>query len=381
VRLLKWSVTVAVVACIAAGCQGRKAELKTTQVDSASAVAAARNTLFRQARSTDAEARTRAIETLGLMVGQEAGSVLLENLKHPAVAVRFSAAMACGDVRYAPAGPVVREMLANESTDQSIQCAAIYCLHRLGDDTYTDRLAKILYDGQPEARANAALVMGKLGLAAGVRPLYDRLKTEHDSRVQFQIAESLAALRYERSFGLLTSKAWVGEPPEQLMAVQALGRTRNERAKTELIQAYQPDRPPPVRLAAAAGLARMGDNRGANIAMKAIQDPEGFAKDCVGKSVKLTEAQKAQYQTLGALALGEMSEPGVVDVLMPLLNAKDPTVTIAAAKSILNRLAPPQPPKAAAGPAVPTGPAAGATRPAAPAASAPPVMRTAPPRE
>lgn len=367
-------------AALAGGCQSRQSELETAHVNPAAAVTAARSTLFRQANSADAEARTRAIETLGLMIGQQAGPVVMENLSHPAVAVRFSAAMACGDCRYAPAGPKMRELLTAEGTDQSIQCAAIYCLHRLGDDTYTDRLAKILYDGQPEARANAALVMGKLGLPAGIRPLYDRLRSEQDARVQFQIAESLAALRFDRSFGILTSKAWVGEPPEQLMAVQALGRTRSDRVKGDLIQAFGPDRAPPVRLAAAAGLARMGDNRGADMVLKAIRDPQGFAKESVGKSVQLTDAQIAQYKTLGALALGEMSgQPGAPDVLMELLTDKDPTVTIAAAKSILNLLAPPELARPVVG-----AKGSAATQPARPSAApavSPPVMRTAPPRE
>jgi HEAT repeat protein len=372
-------------ACAAAACQSRsKAELQSSRIDSAAAVTAARDTLFRQARSSDAEARTRAIETLGLMVGPEAGPVLLENLKHPAVAVRFSAAMACGDTRYAPAAPHMRELLTTEGTDQNIQCAAIFCLHRLGDDTHMDRLAKILYDGSPEARANAALVMGKLGLQAGVKPLYDRLNTEHDSRVQFQIAESLAALKYERSYGLLTSKAWVGDPSEQLMAVEALGRMRSEKARGDLIQAFEPDHSPPVRLAAAAGLGRMGDNRGAALALESINDPDQVARECVGKRVHLTDPQKAQYQTLAALALGEMNQPGAVDVLMKLLNDKDPTVTIAAAKSILNLLAPTAPvpplPAAPAHAAAATVPASQPARPA-PTAGTPSVLRVAPPRE
>lgn len=381
--LLRWAAIMiaAGLVFVSAGCGPDRDDesLFVSNVQANEAMSDARQTLYRHAQSSDGEARTRALETLGMMVGPEAGAVLAENLDHPAVAVRFAAAMGVGDCRYTPALPKLRAMLAAETTDPSVQCAAIYALHRMGDDSCTHRLAAVLYDGTPEARANAALVMAKLGVPAAERPLADRLKTEKDQRVVLQIAESLAALRHRSSYGILAAKAWIGEPHEQMLAVQALGRTRTEQARGALMQAFDPERPPPIRLAAAAGLAKLGDRRGLGISLQAIRDPQKFARESFGQPVTLNDAQVGQYKTLASLALGEMGLPGAVDVLLPLLSDPDPTVAIAAAKAILNLLSPGVP---AAQPALTVPAPLPATTQAAPPPSEPgAILRTAPPQE
>ncbi len=362
-------------------------DLTVSHVDSGEALSAARATLYRQAQSSDGEARTRALETLGLMVGRDAGSIYLENLDHPANAVRFAAAMACGDCRYAPAEKKLQELLGKESTDQSLQCAAIYALHRLGDDTYTSRLAEILYEGQPEGRANAALVMGKMGLPAAIPRLNERLKADGDTRVKLQIAESLTALNHAWGFKYLMGVSITGQPHEQLQAIEALGRSRSEQTRSTLVNAFDAgdNPPPPIRIAAAEGLARIGDNRGLKVMLMAVQDPPALARESFGKRVPLNDAQAAQYKTLGALALGEVHQPGIVDILRPMLNDKNPTVTIAAAKSILNLLAPPvyappgkQQTVSAPPPMRQTVQPAGARSPAAQPAPAGPMVQPAP---
>jgi len=337
-------VTAAVLsAAIVAGCGDWSSSMVT---DGPSARAEARTTLYKAAAAPQGTLRAQALESLAAAEGQAAGPTFLRALDDPAVAVRFVAAMAVGDVAYAPAAEKLRRMATAENTDPNVRCGVVYALHRLGDNTHMSLLGAMLYARSPEVRANAALVMGKVGMPAAIGPLRSRLSMESNPGVRLQLAESLASLGEQRSYGLLENYARVGEPHERMAAVQALGRTKSLRAKGSVFYAIGSQQPPPLRLVAAGALAQMGDHRWYKLAVEAARDPERFTQKSYDRKVTVSPAQMYQIQTLAALALTEMNKPEAVDVLVGLLNSPDPTVRVAAARGILillRRFAPPAP--------------------------------------
>ncbi|MFW6154088.1 MAG: HEAT repeat domain-containing protein [Planctomycetota bacterium] len=353
----------------------------------------AREALYDAAGSPDGQVRAHALESLALAEGQAAGPTLLAALDDPAVAVRFVAAMGLGDIAYAPAREKLKAMTEGE-IDKNVLCGAIYALHRLGDDTLAPYLGKLLYDGSPEVRANAALVMGKFGADAAIRPLSNRLDVERNRGVRLQIAESLALLGDQRSYGLLMNFSHIGEPHERMAAVAALGRTGSLRAKGVVLWAIDETKPPPLRLVAGGALGQLGDNRAYWMILGAIEDPKAFSQQSLEKDVTLSAEQKQQLRSIAALAIGRLGEPAAVDVLVGLLDNPTATVAVSAARSILMLL--PEAPSAtadttaeAAEPPVAEAPdddagetdnAPAATQPAPDEALAP-TLRTAPMRE
>ena len=360
-----------------AGCGGGLGDLGTGAMRASpqQAYLAARQTLYRASASRDGAVRSRAVEALALTEGALAGQTLTKALDDEAVAVRFAAAMGVGDCRLTDAKGKLREMSASPETDPSVRCAIIYALSRMGDDSHINQLGGFLGTGSPEVRANAALAMAKIGQEAAIQPLREQLRDERHPGVKLQLLESLAALRDPRSFAQLSANARAGEPYARLQAVQALGRSRSPRAKRSLLRHMRPGEPPPLRIAAAGALARLGDRRGWSLAVRAVRDPQAVARESFDRNVAVSRPQQVQIQTLGALALGQMNRTKAVDWLLPLLKGPDETTRVAAAKSIMGILAEHRP---SAPPAVPEPePQVPTTRPAATG----PAVRTAPPKE
>ncbi|NLF30115.1 MAG: HEAT repeat domain-containing protein [Planctomycetes bacterium] len=346
----------------------------------------ARRVLHDAAGSPDGQVRAHALESLALTEGSAAGPLLLAALDDPAVAVRFVAAMGIGDVAYAPARPRLRQMADDAGIDKNVLCGVIYALHRLGDDTLAPHLGRLLYDASPEVRANAALAMGKFGSEAAVQPLNSRLIVERNRGVKLQIAESLALLGDQKSYGMLMNFSHIGEPHERMVALAALGRSGGLRAQTRgvLLWAIDETQPPPLRLVAGGALGQLGDRRAYWVIVGAIEDPKGFSQQSYDKPVTLSEEQKQQTMSLAALALGHQGEPAAVDVLVDLLGHANATIAVSAARSILMLL--PEATAATAAtqtPEVPAAPVEATPSPVRPAGdeALAPAMRTAPMRE
>ncbi len=294
---------------------------------------AARDALYRAVGNADGAVRAQAIESLAHTEKAAAGEAMILGLDDAAVAVRFVAAMGIGDVRYRPARAKLQAMLA-EPIDENVLCGVVYALYRLGDSSYMSHLGRLLYSRQPEVRANAALVMGRMGMAPAIRPLRSREEIERDDGVRLQLIESLAMLGDPRSFSMLKTYARVGQPHERMAAVEALGRTRREAAKGTFLWAIEKG-PPPLRLAAARALARQGDTRGYDLAEEAIIDPVEYTQQSYDEPVSVSLAQQQQMQSLGALAIGSMGNRDAVAILAPLLRSPNGLVVVSAARSIM----------------------------------------------
>ena len=136
--------------------------------------------------------RAQAIEALGEVAGEEGIIYFLEAVRDPSPAVRFAACMALGTIEHEEARELLRLRL--EDGDGSVQVAAVYALHRMGDQTHTSLLAdKLLRDPEVEVRRNAALVLGELGEGGSIRLLRHAAR-DKDESVRLQATEAMAAL-------------------------------------------------------------------------------------------------------------------------------------------------------------------------------------------
>jgi HEAT repeat protein len=366
-------VLVAAAAVLLAGCGLHKPSQIPPTVNQRNAAVEAAYTLRRLAESKDVVVRCNAIEALAQTAGAKEGGLYVQALGDPNAVVQFAAAMAIGDSKYTPAREALQVMADMAGPDKRVYSAVIYALYKLGDTSHTEDLARLLFHTEPEVRADAALVMGKMGEHSGIVPLLSLLSQEQDERVRLQLMESLASLGDPAGKTGLEVYSRTRFVDEQLVAIQAIGRIRPERGEAILEEALNSRQPLVVRIAASGAAARMGDYSSKNyqLCIDAVENPFKLLKDSSGRySREANQAEMNLVRRLGAISLGFMNRPAAVDTLLPLLRVEDGATCVAAAMSIFRLV-----------PAVSQGtePAAAAPAvPAAPAIAAPTVAATLP---
>lgn len=306
---------------------------------------AARETLQVSAQDEDPATRWMAIEALAHTVGTKAGPIYIRALSDAEPAVRAAAAMAIGDLSYAPAKTALKAMAEERGgrlweTDRRTYCSVIYGLYKLGDNTHTENLGKLLWDKESQVRANAALVMGKMGEPSGTEPLKMLWNGEQDAMVRIQVVESLALLGNGRAKTLLEAYAKTRFVDEQISAIRAMARVKCPRGVLVIGERLAAKHPPRVRVVAAGALGRLGkfDYGAYSLCIDSVRNPLAVLKSAFGTDRENTEDHAKSLQQLAAVALGWIGRDGAVDYLYPLLKDEVGPVRVAAAMSILRLL-------------------------------------------
>ena len=340
-----------------AGCNMGRGEL---QVEPMRAYVDARSRLLEASDDEEDLVRMHALEALVVVDPKAAGPAIKQAMTDGASLPLVSAAVkAAGDIRYTPVKETLLAVMADPEAQPKLQCAAIYALHRMGDDTYTSRLGLLLRHSEATVRAEAAEMMGRMGERSAIGPLKSLQSDEHQINVKLTIAEALARLGDERAIGLLEAYTKDQFIDSQLIAVEGLGLLEHPRAVYVLRRTVHSKRVDPiVRVAAAKNLAKLGDDSGYGLAMDALADPEGTLRKTRGKRTQIPPKDANTLQVYAAQALANMDREEAVDALHPLLNSRRAPVRVASAQGIMQllraykRSAPaPKPvtPKAAAG--------------------------------
>lgn len=333
---LPWCVLAAVLPAAMCGCVGPP----PPGVDSTRACIDAKTALLQAAEDQSPQTRANAMEALAQTVAGRSGRLFVQALGDESPAVRFAAAMAVGDVGHAPAKAPLLKMAADKNVepDRRVLCAVICALHSLGDDTHAGELGKLLFDREAEVRANAALVMGKMGEPSAIGPLKTLLGDEQNTMVELQVVESLALLGDPAC--TMRLEAYSKRPflDERLVAISALARVRSQRAVPVLRELLGQRNPLRVRVAAAGALGRLGqfEQEGFDLCMRAARDPQAvLAPPGTRGAGKNVPAEASALAHEAAISLGWMRNQQAVSVLHPLLSSPDGSVRVAAAMSIL----------------------------------------------
>ncbi|MCE2925688.1 MAG: HEAT repeat domain-containing protein [Phycisphaeraceae bacterium] len=276
------------------------------------------------------EQRANALEAL-LPVPARLEQVVRAALRSPNPGVRSVAAMTVGKAKL----DRVAESLRPLQTDQSqiVRASAIFGLVRTGARVDPSPLAAMLMDEQVAVRAQAAFILGELGNNSAVPMLIEasgapagRADPIRDRLMRLQIAEALVKLRYEQAIHEIRAALYPARPEDleaATLAVQILGQIKDQASKAQLRillrENYDNRTPMPVeiRLAAATGLARMGEVQFATLALTYL--------------TSTIATQRAQ----AAIVLGESGEKAYLPKLAALLDDPEPLVRIAAGAGIL----------------------------------------------
>jgi HEAT repeat protein len=304
----------------------------------------ARAALLQAAVSADPLTRSHAMEAIGETLGRQDAGMLVQGLDDPAVAVRYAAAMALGDIAYEPAKERLIQLVDNPRSDQRVVCAAIYALSRMGHTRYAGQLGTILMSELALGRSAAAMAMGRMGEQSAVGPLKTVMGDEDDPGAKMAMVEALAQLGDQRSIRSLEAYAKGYLLDLRLAAIRALGEIKPPRAKIVLNHILQSDNPPRVRVAAAGALAGMGtvDPAGYELALQALRRPRKTIRGAYGEEYPIKNVEVSSLRQLAAMALGRMGKKQAVPYLRRYLDSQDGAVRVAAAMAILEILPGPQ---------------------------------------
>ncbi len=266
--------------------------------------------------------RSHAIEVIVTTQRRELMPQVLKLLADEYVGVRFTAGVAVGDMEYTPGEYMVKPMLEDPNPNAGI--AAAYAMARLGRAGYADQIREMAMSEDQTVRANAALLLGKLGDKANLPLLYDVLR-DPDSvdKVKFQVVESVARLGDEQIYknklwALLISKY----ADDRVMGIRGMGLLNTTDSKNAIITMLD-DEVPEIRLCAAEQLARMGDLAGESevIGYFKTQHPD------------INQAFVANI--FATMALGRMTMAPGVEYLPRLLQSRSKVIRLTAAQSVL----------------------------------------------
>jgi HEAT repeat protein len=253
--------------------------------------------------------------------------------------VRFAATMTVGTLRLVPLAPLVEPLLHDES--DSVRAAAIFALRTCGRSVSPDPLARMIMSQDPEVKANAAIVLGKLGnpsaapmLRLAARSRSERISPARAKIVELQIAEALVKLGEEREIEAIRAALFSpsGQGEIRAFAAVILGRLRDEAYVGTLrdmaIRTGDRQEAAEVRMAATMSVARI------NPAAAPIEVP-----------LEYMAHERPELRAQAALTLGAIGNAAALDPLQGLLVDENPLVQVSAAGAILEILGPGSPPR------------------------------------
>lgn len=299
------------------------------------------NILLEAATSENPFYRANAIEAMQLRPNR-ALPLTQKGLTDPQAVVRYTAAVTAGQLNFKSLIPSIRPLLNDK--DHSVRAAAIYSLHSLGDKINISPLASLLRSQDARVRANTALMLGLLGdqsatqmlKAAAAAPL-PKATAVQTAVTRIQIAEAVAKLGDNSVLHALRAGAYSPFGEVRVVAINAMGEVGDESMKIALqerlknpdlkVQDSQSDdikaqaelMALSVQVAAAGSLARMNDESGLDVVLKASENEYPVVRAQCAWSLMWFRNAKAYTQ------------------LLRFMNDENFQVRIAAAHALLKR--------------------------------------------
>ncbi len=274
--------------------------------------------------SSNTQVRANAIEMAAATNNQQIMTGVQRLTTDELVLVRFAAAVAIGDAKYAAAKNDVAKLL--KDNDENVRLAADYAIVMLGGSkSYTQQIRAALTGSNQQVRANAAFLLGKTGDKDALPSLYRVIQDEaSDDKVRLNAIEAIARLGDEKIYQKLWAMLISAYADDRVLGIRAMGAMGTSRAKDSLLTMLKDDLPE-VRLVAAEQLGCLGDTSGERIVANALTHDVSAAID---------QEAKARIQTLAAMAIGQIRTPTLKKFLPELLKSDSQFARIAAAKAV-----------------------------------------------
>lgn len=245
-------------------------------------------------------------------------------LQDPYVPVRFAAAVAIGEMQYAPAINSINQLLRDR--DPNVIIAASYAMSRLGYPEYLNVLRQSVNSKENQTiKANSALLLGKSGDKTSITLLYQLMRNPDSSdMVSFQAAEALAMLGDANIYQTIWTMLISTYADVRISGVKAMGELGTPQAENALLTMLT-DPVVEIRLAAAEQLGNLKNKSGEKAVLEVFQKKLYVNQDMQSKE---------RILTLAALAIGEIGTRDLTKFLPELMKNESPFVRLAAAKAV-----------------------------------------------
>lgn len=265
--------------------------------------------------------RHHAIEVAALTNQKDLIADIIQKLDDPSVAIRFMAAVAIGEMRCPTCGDHLKKTLADK--DQNVQIAGAYALIKTGDSSHYQRIRDAAVSTDGTVRANALLLLGKLGNKDDLDLIYRATKdNDAPDKVRIQAVDSIARLKdvriyKEKLWPLLISKY----ADDRVMGIRGMGSLGTKEAKDAILTMLKDDIAE-VRLCAADELGKLGDSIGQEELVKYFQTNPDLNQATVATGTAI-------------MAIGNTKSSNLTGYLANSLNSNSPYIRLAGAQSIL----------------------------------------------
>jgi HEAT repeat protein len=257
--------------------------------------------------------RMHAIEAFQDVAPREGLDCIAANIENGYSGASFAALMALGTIRNADFVEQIR--IRAEDADPSVAIAALFALHRLGDQSRTGELSEYLLNNRDaRIRANAALVLGRLGEPNMVKLLQIALRQEKKISPKLQILEALATYENRHAVERLMAYSYDPRPDVAAIALNFLANANSEPAEDLFLYRLRSADFPEIKLEAARGLGRLGRDDGLDLALAFLR----FNSPDQNRPNDPPEQQITRIRQLAALALEAIGSP---QALGPLKDA------------------------------------------------------------
>jgi HEAT repeat protein len=274
--------------------------------------------LLSEAQGDDPSRRMNAIEALSEIQSPKARRVIEANIDNGYAGVSFAALMAVGQMRDTAALEQAR--LRSEDSDPNVRIAALFALHRLGDQRRTSELSQYLLSHKDaRVRANAAVAIGRMEEPKSVKLLRTALRREKKDAVTMQILESLAMLGDSHGVERLKMYGYSAVPDQSALALMCLANARNSEADELFRFRLSVADHPEIKLQAARGLGRLGYPDGYDLASRHLY----FNSPKQRGPSDPPELQISRVRQLAALALEDIRDPEALGPLKATFYAED----------------------------------------------------------
>ena len=268
------------------------------------------------------------VECLGINITNRFGDVTVKNY----TGVTFAGLMALGTLRNAEFIEQIRNRA--EDPDPHVKIAALFALHRLGDQRRTGEVGDyLLHHSDARVRANAAIAIGRLGEPKSVKLLRRALQQEDKIAPKIQILEALAIYGDEHGIERLIAFAYDPRPDLVALALMCLADAECPAAEKLFRLRLASSDYPETKLAAALGLGKLGSDDGLDLAIAYLY----FKTPDKSRPDDPPEQQISRARGLAALALEAIGSPLAIGPLRDAFEADGQSeyVRLAAARAAI----------------------------------------------
>jgi HEAT repeat protein len=298
-------------------------------------------------KSPDGRIKANAIEVASSTGQVQFAPKIVELLRDPIMPVRFSAALAIGDLQYQTSEQTLRKFL--DDPDLNVRLATACALYKFGNKQYLSTIQASAKQNDQTVRANVAMLLGKLKNSESLPVLYG-IKDDPNSSdtAAFGATEAIARIGDEKIYPKIWAMLISAYADDRYMGTRAMGAFGGAKGADALLTMLE-DEVPEVRLSAAELLGSLGDPSGKMVVFEYLTNAadQKDQKDLIDpKAPKNQKKQKDETiekpskkvldmrDAIAALAIGQIGDAKLIEYLPKFLKSDSPHVRLAASKSV-----------------------------------------------